>query len=195
MKVSVDQRRLKARQMLVEASWAKSALIKALKDDDPIAAKKALNDLVSAQGYASSPAQELGLDDQSFKELSGALQKAGPGNMEIVRKILGVGKTEKPQQKSNVPGHVQKAQQKGITLSRDEANALLGYPSQLWRRGKDITDINTMKYDALSDLYEIVSQENDINPKKEYESILNKVIQLAQTKYRSEFKDSDFPDI
>lgn len=196
MKVSVDQRRLKARQMLVEASWAKSALIKALKDDDPVAAKKALNDLVSAQGYASSPAQELGLNDKDFSQLSAAISDQPiPGisgtdrKMDYAREILGVGKTDKPQQKY-VPGHVQKAQQKGRTLTPEEENIFHRYY-------RNNVTLDRLKYDQLKYLYEELAQDLDPNEtgpeQKAIESVWNKVYQ--QAKKHPQFKDSDFPDI
>lgn len=191
MKVSVDQRRLKARQMLVEASWARSALIKALKDDNPVAAKKALNDLVSAQGYASSPAEELGLTDQQFKELSGALQKPGPGNMEIVRKILGVGKTEKPQQKSNVPGHVQKAQQKSSSkyIFTPEEKKILQTISK-----KVPTAAIQFTYEELVDINGALSMMvSDPKVGPELDSLSDKIYNAAKTNFK--YKDSDFPDI
>lgn len=203
MKVTVDRRRL--RQRMIEED--KNSLIKALKQDDAKAAKEALT---------AMSGEDLGLDSKSFNRLAQEIEwannpdhnrdtKGQPANLDNVRQLLKVGKDVKQTTSTHNPitnqpwssGPAKQGQQKKqISLTPEEKDVLLGYPKRMWRTGwTNITEIDKMEYYELSYLFEVIVAENDINPKKEYESIITKITNLAQVKFPNEYKDSDFPDI
>jgi hypothetical protein len=76
--------------MLLKTASIESDLTRALKDKDPNAAKRVLLDAAHASRDTSA-AQELGLDDNTFRELYDAI---GSANLNRARDIWGIGKEE-----------------------------------------------------------------------------------------------------
>ena len=71
---------------------ARSALTKALKEDDSPAVLRAIDSLVRSVPHGSTPQQELGISDNEFRELTDAIQSS---DFDKARSILGVGKNVK----------------------------------------------------------------------------------------------------
>lgn len=71
---------------------ARSALTKALKEDDNPAVLRAIDSLIRSVPAGSTPQQELGISDDKFRELTDAIQSV---DFDKARSILGVGKNVK----------------------------------------------------------------------------------------------------
>lgn len=132
MKISIDRRRL--RQRMIEED--KNSLIRALKADDPKAAKQALTGMNG---------EDLGLTHQEFNQLAKEIADANKNipvdgmsaaGMNIARKILGVGKDVKQTIATHNPvtgqpwssGSMKQGQGQQDKLNKDELKLL-------WKHG------------------------------------------------------------
>lgn len=194
-RISGNRRLLEKKQKLVEASYAKNNLIKALKDDDLEKARKALHDLVSAQGYASSPAQELELTDKEFSEFSKLLdagsdlatKPGGTGDiMDAARQILGVGKNT-PRAWNGVPGQNHPDDPTNTKLQPKEKTIMQNY---IGKRKQSLEDCD---YYQLVSLYDYLMHNTPGGDVHVVDDLLLKITLVAQK--MSSYKDSDFPDV
>lgn len=187
MKVTVDRRRLRAR--MIEED--KNSLIRALKADDPKAAKQALTGMSG---------EDLDLASKEFGELFRNIEQANmtfePETLDKARQILKVGQDTKQSTATHNPvtgqqwssGPVKDAgQQKGykqIQTTPEETKIVRAYGQG---------NLYGYEYAELKDLYDKLTMH--AGDPKVVDSLMYKVSEIARFLYPHKYKDSDFRDI
>ena len=190
-KVSINQKRL--RQRMIEED--KNSLIRALKKDDPKAAKQALTGMSG---------EDLGLDSKSFNQLAKEIEwvnnsdhnrdtKGQPANLDNARQLLKVGKDVKQTTDTHNPvtnqpwssGPVKLHGKNVISLTPQELDILKQYrKSAMGLKSFNYGDLSQIAMDTMYD-----------DPTDVGDGLRYKIIDFVRKAYPLKYKDSDFPDI